>query len=353
MQQPVPFRPDPLARQAARADSIYRGITALACARSLREAGAVAKQRWPDDRVAADIATRAAVTPTSTTTANVPISNVISDLIALLGPKSGAAAELFSRALQLEFNTAASIMVPNVTPSVTGVTFIAQGSPFPVRQLAFSAGPVIAPQKMVLGAGLTREMTESSNGEKMIEAVLRENIALALDTLLLDTVQGTTTRPQGLRYNVNALSATAGGGVGALIADLAQLVDAVSAIGTDVMFLANPREAIKVRAHLPLLGSPVIATSGLATGVLMSVVPRALAVIGSDQPIRVETSTETAVHYEDTSPQPISTVGTPNQIAAPVLSAFQMDHTVIKLVADITWSMRTTGAVAWTSSVSW
>jgi hypothetical protein len=348
----IPFVADPNARQQIRTDSIIRGITALSRSRSAGEATEYARRTWPNDQAAMNIAQRAVVVPTSTSTANVPITNVISDIVSLLGPKSGAAAELFSRAMPLTFNSAGSIMVPSVTPSATGVSFILQGAPFPIKQLAFSAGPVLAPQKMALGFGITREQAEHTNAEAFIRAVLRENISLALDTLLLDTNASSTTRPAGMRYNVAGLTATAGGGSAALIGDLALLADAVSAVGgNDVVYLCNPKEWVKLKAYLPLLSVPVIATSGLATGVLMVAAPRALAVCGSDQPIRIENSIEVAVHYEDASPAELVTSG--GTLAAPIRSAFQMDHTVVRLIADITWAMRTTGAVAWTSSVSW
>jgi hypothetical protein len=65
--------------------------------------------------------------------------------------------------------------------------------------------------------------------------------------------------------------------------------------GTDIVFLASPKEAIKVLVHT--YGAvPVIATGGLADGVLMAVPPRALAVIADRGPVRIETSDAAAVH---------------------------------------------------------
>lgn len=107
------------------------------------------------------------------------------------------------------------------------------------------------------------------------------------------------------------------------------------------------------RALAPMLGYPVIATSGLAAGIVVCVAPSALAVVGNGDPIRVEVSTEATVHFEDTTPLALSATATPNTVAAPALSAFQMDLTVIRMLAPITWAMRTTGAVSWVSSVTW
>jgi hypothetical protein len=66
-----------------------------------------------------------------------------------------------------------------------------------------------------------------------------------------------------------------------------------------------------------------------------------------------EVSEQATLHMEDTTPLQISTVGTPNVVAAPVQSMFQTAQIAIRMLADITWAMRRTGMVQWMTGVNW
>jgi hypothetical protein len=68
---------------------------------------------------------------------------------------------------------------------------------------------------------------------------------------------------------------------------------------------------------------------------------------------RIDSSVEAVLHYEDTNPAQISTVGTPNVVAAPVRSAFQTDHIVLRVLLDCAWRMREPGRVAFVNGVTW
>ncbi|SFP94952.1 hypothetical protein SAMN05216330_112147 [Bradyrhizobium sp. Ghvi] len=346
-----PLVPEDLHR-TPRATSICRGITAIA--RGAQGLGTVtdfAKAMWPDDRTAIEIATKSAVTPASTTSQTTFGAATISNLISILGPAS-CAAQLFSKALQLQFGQSASLIVPNYTASATDVAFIGQGSPLPIVQLDLSSTTELKPQKMAAGFGLVRELTEGSNAEAFITSAMREKFPLAVDTLLLDDVAGTAVRPQGLRYNKAGLTATSGGGLAALVGDLAQLAAAVEGVSSNVVFIAPLKEKIKIAAYLPQFTVPVLTTGALADGTIACVAVDALAVCGSDQPIKIERSIEAVIHA-DTSPQPLTSAGTPNVAAFPLVSAFQVDAVIVRLIADLTWALRSTSAIAWTSSVTW
>src|SRR5262249_51349340 len=157
----------------------------------------------------------------------------------------------------------------------------------------------------------------------IIQKLLLENIALALDTMLLDSNAGSTTRPAGLRNGVSALTATAGGSAAALIGDISKLTalsGGVGAIWSDLLFIASVREAAKIAAYIPLFKYPVVASAAVAEGQLICVVPSSIVMAGSPDAPRLEVSRDTALHMEDTSPTAISTAGTPNTIAAPVRS---------------------------------
>lgn len=222
------LRPFPrVMEEAARRASIIRGIAAMANTartRSPGDAAAYAKSVWPSDRTAIEVATRAAVVPASTTGVTQFAHTSVSELISILGPQSGAAASIFARAMGLSFGHETALLVPNATAAATGVTFIAQSSPIPIRQLSLS-GTTLTPMKIGLGFGLTREQAEGTNAEAYISAAFKENIALALDTLLFDNVAASTTRPAGLRNGLTPVSAASGGGLSALASDLGALAD--------------------------------------------------------------------------------------------------------------------------------
>jgi hypothetical protein len=56
---------------------------------------------------------------------------------------------------------------------------------------------------------------------------------------------------------------------------------------------------------------------------------------------------------EDTTPLAIGTAGTPATVAAPARSLFQTDSIALRMIMDVNWTLRRSGVVAWTSSVTW
>ena len=303
-----------------------RGFTAIAQQNEMmRDAGDLARSQWSDDRLAIDIATKGAVVPSATTMSGAPIQSSAVDLIRLLGPKRGAFAGIGALAMGLTYDRNNTLVIPNVTTSATGLGFITQGGPIPFRNLVLS-GTSVAVMKIAVGWGMTREMTESTNAVAFMDAAFTENVLVALDTLFLDAVASSAVRPQGMRNGLTPLTATSGGGANALAGDLSQLADAVAAIGgANVAYACSVKDWIRIRTLAPLLSLPIFPTGGLAAGSIVCVAVDALAVVGSNSPIRVERSNQGAVHFEDTSPTALSTPGSPATVAAPISSPFQTD----------------------------
>ena len=291
--------------------------------------------------------------PGSTSNLSAFTQTSISSIVSILGPTS-ASAMIFNRALQVEFGRDYAMTVPNLTASASGVTFTGQGAPMMVRQFSFT-GTTINPQKVCMAVGFTRELFETSNADNLVQALLQENLTLGLDSILLDTTAGDANRPQGLRYGVSALTAMAGGPQ-AWQFDLGALAAAVAAVGgNNLMFVASPKQAVKIQlyrtAELPF---PVAASAGLADTVVMCIALPALVVAGGNDPPKITVSRETMLHFEDTNPQQIGTVGTPPVVAAPARSLWQSDAVAVRLVADLTWSLRAaSGAVSWVTGVNW
>jgi hypothetical protein len=55
---------------------------------------------------------------------------------------------------------------------------------------------------------------------------------------------------------------------------------------------------------------------------------------------KIRTSIDATLHYEESAPQPISTVGSPNVSAAPVRSTYQVASVALRLILDAAWVMR-------------
>jgi len=313
-----------------------------------------AKAQWPDDLKTIELIEKGAVTPL--TTAGLA-STAVSDVVSILGPLS-AFGEVFPRALSLSSEKNTSILVPAITASAASITFIAQGTPIPVKQFVTS-GVTLDPKKMAIAIALTREILQHSNAEALTTAALRESCSLAVDTLFLDAVAADSTRPAGLRNGVGAITATALGAnitqADAMAKDLAALAAAVAPVAgslQNICYVASPGEAVKIAMRSLISPFPVFASSGLAAGVVLCLATNALAIAADPSP-RFSTSDEATLHFEDTTPLPLASVGTPNTIASPVRSLWQTDCTAIRVILDCNWILRASGAVAWTQAVTW
>ena len=71
-----------------------------------------------------------------------------------------------------------------------------------------------------------------------------------------------------------------------------------------------------------------------------------------DPAVRFETSKQADVHMDD-APSPLSAVGPPNTVAAPIRSLYQTDCVSFKVLLEVSWGLRAANAVAWTSAVTW
>lgn len=321
-------------------------------------AASIARRAWPNDpRTLEFLTTRAASAPASTTATGWAAElalPAVADLITGLGPAS-AGSGLIRRAISLELGNSASIFVPTLTASAGDVGFIAEGAPIPIRQLLIG-GPILTAKKFAVGFALNREVFEHStpSAERLVRAAVDEAMALRLDTALFDALPGDDIRPGGMLNGVAAIAATAGGSSEAMIADLAALTSAVSAVGgADIAFVCSPARALKIalRSNTPL-PMPVLASGAIADDVVIAVALRALA-IAVDPEADVSVAAEAVIHSEDTSPLAIATAGTPNTVAAPATSLWQVDAFGVRLILRVTWALRAVGAVAFIAGTTW
>lgn len=343
-----------------------------------RSAYDVMTARYGDDetvKTMLDVVTKAATAPATTTTtgwAAELVQTSILDFMESLMPAS-IYPSLRARGGEFSFGRNGIVSIPsrNTGTSLAG-SFVGQGAPIPVRQGAFTA-TTLTPKKMAVITTFTREIAEHSTPS--IEAILRDAIrddtAQAIDTILLDNTAASTTRPAGLRNGVTATTATAGGGFAALVGDLKALVGALitSSSGNlrSPVFIMNPVQALSISLTQNaggdftfaagmergmLNGYPVIQSANVTAGTVFLVDAADFFTATGDEP-RFDVSDQATLHLEDTTPAHIGTAGTPNVVAAPVRSMFQTDSIALRMILDMNWSMRRTGSVAFTQSVTW
>jgi len=360
-------------------DHLFRSAVVAGVAKAQgRDPIAVLKERYGEDiqtKAVLDIVTRAASAPALTTTtgwAAELVQTAFLDMIDSLLPAS-VYPGLSSRGPKFTFGRNGIVSIPARTTSTTVAgSFVAQGAPIPVRQGAFTA-TTLTVKKMGVITSFSREMAEHST--PAIEAVLRqaiiEDTSVAIDTVLLDATAASATRPAGLKNGVSGLTATAGGGLAALVGDVKQLAGALIAGSNghlrDPVWIMNPIQVLSIQfqtnangqfifqdeiAQGRFRGYPLYQSTTVPSGTVFLIDAADFFSATGDTPVFNASDTAT-LHMEDTTPLAIGTAGSPNTVAAPVRSLYQTDSLAIRMTWDLNWAMRRTGVIAWTSSVTW
>jgi hypothetical protein len=263
-----------------------------------------------------------------------------------------AAAELFERGLTLDLSGVGSAIIPRVLTDFPAPAWVAEGAPIPAGRASFESVS-ITPKKLASLTGLTNELSSLTGGdaEAVIEGLIRDRAARELDATLFSNVAATAVRPAGLLNGVTAITATAGGGEAAFLADMKNLVGAIHTAGggSGLVLFAAPQQAIAAKIYG---GSgfdlPIVTASILTAGTVIAIETRAFASGFTDAP-RVEIGKEAVIHYDDT-PLQIGTTGAPATVAAPAISAYQTDQQVLRLILRAGYAMRAPGLVQWLSA---
>jgi HK97 family phage major capsid protein len=325
-------------------------------------------------RTACDLILRASSAPAMTTVAGWAqelARTDYADLMPLLMPQS-ILPRLAAKGLTLNFGTSGRIVIPtrSRTPTIAG-SFVGEGLAIPVRQGAFTS-QTLTPKKMAVISTWTREMGDHSVPaiEGLIREAIQQDTAVAVDTVLLDANPATAIRPAGLLNGVSVTTATAGGGIAALIGDIKALVGALvtNTYGNvrAPAFLMNPADMLAIsllqatntgifpfRDEIrqgTLNTIPVIDSSTLTVKTVILIDAADFVVVGAGAP-RMETSDQATLHMEDTTP--LELVASPSTVAAPQRSLFQTDSIALRMVLPLNWTQRRSGTVAWTQNATW
>jgi HK97 family phage major capsid protein len=336
------------------------------------------KQIYGDDeqtKIFTELVLRTASAPAMTTVtgwAAELVQQVYTALMPTLFPKA-VLTRLAARGLSLQFGRAGKIIIPtrSRTPSIAG-SFVGEGQAIPVRQGAFTSQSLV-PKKLGVITSWTRELDEHSI--PAIEGVLREAIqmdtTIAVDSVLLDANPATLIRPAGLLNGVANITATAGGGLAALIGDIKLLIGALvtNLYGNlrDPVFLMNPGDMLsaslssavntgifpfKEEVARGTLNNVPIIDSGTIPAKTMIIVDAADFVVADGGAPRFEISDQATLHFEDTNPADLVT-GSPGVVATPQKSLFQTDSLALRMVMPLNWLNRRAGTVAWIQNVTW
>jgi hypothetical protein len=315
-------------------------------------------RHWPDESKArpVDLVLKAATAPATLTTsgwASQLASQAVADFVLNLGPVS-AGAQLLKRGLSLNFSGSGAILVPTITAATSAAAFVTEAAPIPVEALAVS-GPLLSPRKFATITTFSREIFQHSTPtiESLTRAVLSESVAASLDAALLDAAAGDATRPAGLRNGVSATTASAATpDSDAMYEDLSTLAGIVAPVAgsSPIIFIASPRQATAIKMRQPNFAFEVLSSSGLATGIVVAIASNCLASAIDPAP-RIDSSFETAVHSEDTSPGAITLTG--STVSFPVRSLYQTDSIALRLRLEVAWLLRAAGGIAWTQSTLW
>lgn len=313
---------------------------------------AVLERDYPDDPVA-PLILRAATDPAKMSVpawagalAAHSVSSAIQEAVSM-----SMLRELLARgALRVDLGRLGSVVVPgrSTTPADGGV-WVGEGEPIPVREYTI-LGPTLRPHKVAVIVTFSRELSEASNIEEVLRALITEAAGPAMDVAILSTTAATATTPGGILAGLTPVAAAPSGAaydncaadLGALVGDLAARNG-----GANALIVAAPAQATAIKFFSSDFAA--VGSAGLADGTVVAIEPSSFAITAGTP--EFEVGTVAALHMEDTAPLDIAATAGPT-LATPVKSLWQTDAIGLKMTFRADWAMRAPH-VAYMESVSW
>ena len=298
-----------------------------------------AARLYHDDLHTRAVLTRAAVDPAKTSEAGWAselVHTAFRRFLAGVEPLS-AAARLIAMGIPAQLDGAGEAKYPVRSGSPAAAPWVAESGAIPVvaRQLGSVAlGPR---RKIALISVLSQELASRADGEATLTQILREDAAYALDAAYFATTTGSASAHAGLLNGVTPLAASTEGGTAAMV--------------TDLMALASAGRAASTMIAAPDLRATVLASPAVPEDRVIAVDPLSL-LHSTDPSPEVSAAKHTAIHMDD-APGAISAAGAPNVVAAPVTSLFQTAQIALRVLADMAWAKRRSGAVAYLDGADW
>jgi hypothetical protein len=355
----IPLRPDYSAARGR--DNWQRTFLAVARAgidQYQRGAVRLAEEMWNDPQT--HLTVKAATAPADSVTSGWASQfggSLVGSFAASLQQQS-ALFRLIAAGMQVDLTGIKSVLIPRRQggPKPVGsIPWVAEGAPAPLRQIVLETvelGPLRRVEAII---PLTRELVERSDAENALGTAVREDLVASVDSTAFSTNTGAA-QPSGLLAGVTpntASSATAK--TDAMLEDLENLAGKIADAGGsgNVVYIMNPKQFVSAKLRLRQLGEQITIwpCASLTAKTVAAIEPLAFASTLGSVP-RVELSNQAVLHME-TSPAQVSTVGSPNVVAAGLRSLFQTDTVALKVIIEINWVMRQSGMVAVVNNVIW
>jgi hypothetical protein len=350
----LPFRPSPHPDSVLRDWHQYVAALTIAAVKG-NDVNRTAHRLFGKDH--GERVLKAATDGHTTTNTSALSATRVGSFLRSLRPRS-AAAQLIDRVTaKYNLSGVASVTLPKLSADMPAPTWLSESGAVPVLRGTFDTSVLGPPRKLAALSAVTHELASLANEDaiQLVTELLEDSTAKQLDASLFSATAASSSRPAGLLNGVTPVTATSGGGLSAMVADVQALAGGIADAGLDANFLlfANPRQAaaMSILANGPqtfeLIGHPSI-----TAGTLVAIHPDALAVGFSAEP-DVEVSENALIHMEDTSPLQISTPSSTNTIAAPVRSAWQTATHVLRCILDVAYVVRRAGAVQVITGATW
>ena len=274
--------------------------------------------------------------------------------------------DLRARGIGLSFDGVGTVTIPSRTAGTAGGGFVAEGSPIRVGKVT-TASRTLTPKKMGVIVPFSRELAKRST--PMIEAVVRqailEDAGTILDAALLDATASSTARPAGLLYGVSAAATGYGGGDYRAVQEdfKALLAPFITANAADnIVVIMNSSQALAVGLMDAPMGNPnwfqairdrvtIIESTRATANRLVALRASDFATALGDAP-EFDVSEQATIHMEDTTPLEIVS-GTGPTTADPVRSLWQTATIGVRMIMDVSWTMRRAGLVQWIDTTTW
>jgi hypothetical protein len=347
-----PFLPDRPSATRRSAPFVRAVAASLLCHVEDKHLKGVIAERWPHDKNLEMICKAASAVQTEVTQQQI-VGLGVATLTDLLGGAS-TSGRLFELGTSFSFEGVGSIYVQAIAADPTAISFLSAGAPIPVRKLSTLPNLILKPFKSSSIVTFTNELlrTSTPNILLVVEQKLADDLDLGLDTLVLDTSAASSVRPAGLRAGISALTAsTATSPLEAMASDISDITGAVAAVArnSQVVLIAAPQQANAIRLwSRPNFAFEVLSTSGLAAGTCLALATNCF--VSAVAPVRFSL-VDALVALEDSAPGDIVSTGTINPNT--VKSLYQTDSVGIRVMADVSWGLRSSSGVAWVSGVAW
>lgn len=273
--------------------------------------------------------------------------------------------ELAGRGLSLTFDRWGTLTLPRRTAGTAGGGFVAEGSPIRVGKITTAAASLV-PKKMGVIVAFTKELAKRSTPaiEGIVRQAILEDTGAILDPILLDATAVSSARPAGLLNGVSAVaSGFAGGDYLAVKEDIkALLAPFYAANASDgIVVIMNPAQGLNMSLMEGPVGDPnwlqrikdrvtFIESTNATANRLVAVRASDFAAAGGNPDFDV--SEQATIHMEDTTPLEIVS-GTGPTTADPVRSLWQTASVGVRMLMDVSWTMRRTGMVQWIDTTTW